>query len=84
LPFLLGVFLYILYLDEYGNPDDWSQNRNFVLAGVAVFEGEIQRFTDAVDSVQSTFFPQVTTPFEFHAGHMNKGKARWPLLQRFP
>ena len=42
-----------------------------------MFEGEIQGFTDAVDSVQSTFFPQVTTPFEFHAGHMNKGKARW-------
>ena len=36
--------MYILYLDESGNPEDWSQNRNFVLAGVAVFEGEIQGF----------------------------------------
>ena len=69
--------MYILYLDESGNPEDWTQNRCFVLAGAAVFEGEIRKLTDDVEGFQDTYLPHVSVPIELHAGDIYKGKKRW-------
>lgn len=69
--------MYITYLDESGHHDDWTQNRHFVLAGVAVFEGEISGLTRAVNDIQGAFVPSVREPIEFHAHHIYKGKDRW-------
>jgi hypothetical protein len=69
--------VYLLYLDESGNPEDWTQNRFFVLAGVAVFEGEIRRLTQEVDALQHRFLPNLANPIELHAEHIYKGKGRW-------
>jgi hypothetical protein len=48
--------MYILYLDESGNPDDPS-DRHFVLGGAAVFERAAHFLTRALDEVQATHVP---------------------------
>lgn len=79
LPFFYspGASVYLSYLDESGNPEDWTQNRHFVLAGAAVFEGEISGLTEALDGIQKAFVPGVSDPIELHAHHISKGKGRW-------
>jgi hypothetical protein len=48
--------MYLLYLDESGNPDD-SSDTHFVVAGVAVFERVTFFLSQAVDLVQEKHFP---------------------------
>lgn len=74
--------MYILYVDESGDPDSWSDQDHFVLAGVAVFEGEITRLSRAVDRVQENFFPTARLPIEFHASRIFSGKGRWGSMHR--
>ena len=38
--------MYLLYLDESGDPNSWQQYDTFVLAGVAVFEGAINQLVN--------------------------------------
>ncbi|MCY4577751.1 MAG: DUF3800 domain-containing protein [Chloroflexi bacterium] len=73
--------MYIVYLDESGNPNGWNSNQNhFVLGGLAVHEGQIRRLSDSLDEVQSRFFYDVNLPLEFHATEINSGKGRFHNL----
>lgn len=70
--------MYILYLDESGDPDALGRTQNhFVLGGAAVFEGEIFTITRKVEDTQQALFPTIRIPLEFHAQHIYKGKDRW-------
>lgn len=59
--------MYILYLDESGTHTD---ARNFVLAGIAVFEREIHWFAQDVDALQARYFPGLAEPVELHASKL--------------
>ena len=37
--------MYILYIDESGDPYSWDEQNHFVLAGVAVHEGQVRNIT---------------------------------------
>lgn len=65
--------MYILYLDESGNPDDPS-DRHFVLGGAAVFERVAHFLTRSLDEVQTKYFPGLE-PIDFHAAEIRSGRA---------
>jgi hypothetical protein len=67
--------LYLLYLDESGNPDD-AQDKHFVLAGAAVFERVAFFLSRSIDAVQTTHFPGVQ-PIAFHATDIRSGNGFW-------
>jgi len=73
--------VYLLYIDESGNPDDWQAQDNFVLAGVAVHEGQVRGFGDQLDAIQRRFFADIQVPIEFHAAHIRGGKDRFRGMQ---
>jgi hypothetical protein len=56
--------MYLLYVDESGNPDSHG-DRHFVLGGVAVFEREVYWINEEVNQLASTHFPD--SEIEFHA-----------------
>jgi hypothetical protein len=56
--------MYLLYVDESGNPDD-QETRYFVFGGVAVFEREVYWISDEVNRLAATHFPN--SEIEFHA-----------------
>lgn len=67
--------MYIVYLDESGVPNGWNNNQDhFVLGGIAVHEGQIWRISEALNKIQSKFFPDISTPIKFHATDINSGK----------
>ena len=70
-----GGFMYILYLDESGNPDDPS-DRHFVLAGAAVFERVVHFLTRSLDEVQAKHLPGLE-PIDFHAAEIRSGRGFW-------
>ena len=67
--------MYLLYLDESGNPDD-VQDRHFVLGGAAVFERVTYYLSQSFDSVQTTHFPGLP-PIAFHATDIRSGNGFW-------
>lgn len=71
--------MYLLYLDESGNPDD-PADKHFVLGGVAVFERTTFFLSQAVDQVQEKHFPGLP-PIEFHASHIRNGKGLWRSIE---
>jgi hypothetical protein len=72
--------MYLLYLDESGNPDDAS-DRHFVLAGAAVFERVTYFLDGALDAIQSRHLPGIQ-PVPFHATDMRAGRGFWRNVQR--
>ena len=75
-----GGFVYILYLDESGNPDDPS-DRHFVLAGAAVFERVVHFLTRALDEVQAKHLPGLE-PIDFHAAEIRSGRGFWRGVEK--
>lgn len=70
--------MYLIYLDESGNHNGWNNNQDhFVIGGIAVHEGQIQRVSNMLDRVQSRFFADISIPIEFHATEIQSGKARF-------
>ena len=67
--------MYVLYLDESGNPDD-ANDEHFVLAGAAVYERNTYFLSQAFDEVQTKHFPGVQ-PIAFHATELRAGKDFW-------
>jgi len=67
----------LLYLDESGSADGWKVQDHFVLAGVAVHEGQIYGLTREIDAVQTKYFPSISIPVEFHATEIRRGKNRF-------
>ena len=68
--------MYLIYLDESGNPNGWTNQDHFVIGGVAVHEGQVQRLSDRLDAVQSEFFPNIYVPLNFHAVDIRSGNGR--------
>ena len=56
--------MYLLYVDESGNPDG-AEDRYFILGGIAVFERQTYWLNSAVDQLQETILPGAQV--EFHA-----------------
>jgi len=71
--------LYILYLDESGNPDN-PADRHFVLGGAAVFEQTTFFLTRDLDNLQRKYWPS-SQPIEFHASPIRSGKGFWRNVQ---
>jgi hypothetical protein len=69
--------VYLFYLDESGDPSGFDDADNFVLAGVAVHEGQVRRLSQQVDHLQREFFPDIHVPLEFHPQHIYAGKGRF-------
>ena len=67
--------MYLLYLDESGNPDD-PADKHFVLGGIAVFERVTFFLATDVEAVQKKHFPG-RPPIDFHASHIRAGKGFW-------
>ncbi len=67
--------MYLLYLDESGNPDD-PADKHFVLAGIAVFERVTHYLRREVEAVQHKHFSG-SPPIDFHASHLRGGKGFW-------
>lgn len=72
--------MYVLYIDESGNPDD-PQDRNFVLAGAAVFERVGYFLSQAFDAVQTAHFPGLQ-PIPFHTTEIRSGAGFWRGVER--
>jgi hypothetical protein len=66
--------MHILYIDESGDYSNWEENKNFVMAGVAVHEGQIDRISRALDLIQHEFFPKYNINISFHATDIKNGK----------
>jgi len=66
--------LYLLYLDESGEPHGWQDQKHFVLGGVAVHEGQVYGLTRQLDNIQTHFFPGLSVPIVFHATDIRGGK----------
>ena len=70
--------MYIVYLDESGDPNGWNSNQDhFVIGGIAVHEGQIRRLSARLDQIQSEFFPEISLPLKFHATDINTGHDRF-------
>lgn len=65
--------MYILYLDESGDPNNWQDQKNFVIAGVAVHEGQIENISEKLRAIQEKYFHGISVPIEFHATDIRNG-----------
>jgi len=66
--------MHILYLDESGGPNSWNEQKNFVLGGVAIHEGQIYSLTKELNDIQEKYFPGISFPIEFHVTPIRQGK----------
>ena len=73
--------MYLFYIDESGDPFAWDQNDNFVLAGVAVHEGQVRKLSRQIDDIQNRYFPAIKVPIEFHASIIHSGKDRFRRIE---
>jgi hypothetical protein len=74
--------MYLLYIDHSGEPADTNE-RYFVIAGVAVFERQIYFLEQRLNELQSEHLPTETEPVEFHASAMRKhDKPPWDTMPR--
>ena len=73
--------MYVIYLDESGDPNGWKRKQNhFVIAGIAVHEGQISSLGDLLDDIQAKYFPDISFPIKFHATDINGGSERFRRL----
>ena len=74
--------MYVLYLDESGDPNGWSTRpqNHFVIGGIAVHEGQIHTLTSQLDQIQNDFFPGIRVPIAFHASDIRNGRDRFRQL----
>lgn len=73
--------MYLLYLDESGDPNGWQYQRNYVLAGVAIFESQIWKLSSELDNIQNKYFPGISYPIAFHASETRRGKGHFDDLK---
>lgn len=66
--------MYLLYVDESGDPYQWGEQDNFVLAGVAVHESQVFHLGKQLDDIQTKFFPNHQIPLGFHANEIRAGR----------
>lgn len=69
--------VYLLYLDESGNPNGWQSQNHFVLGGVAIHEGQIYALSNELEAIQNRHFPGISVPIAFHATEIRSGKGQF-------
>jgi hypothetical protein len=69
--------VYLLYLDESGDPNGWQSQSHCVLGGVAVFEGQIYTLSSELEHIQDKYFPDILFPIAFHATEIRRGKGQF-------
>jgi len=74
--------MYLFYVDESGVLRGWTEQDNYILAGVAIHEGQVRHFSQALDDIQESYFPTISVPMELHAQHIAKGKGRFRKLTK--
>lgn len=67
--------MHLLYLDESGNEND-PKDRFFVLGGIALFERQTYFLTQAMEAIQTRYFPDLQ-PVPFHASEIRSGRDFW-------
>ena len=73
--------MYVIYLDESGNPNGWNNNQDhFIIGGVAIHEEYITHLINVLDDIQREFFPEVSIPLKFHAVDIYNGRDRFRKL----
>jgi hypothetical protein len=72
--------MYLLYVDESGNPDN-PADRYFVLAGAAIFERQTFHLSHDLDGVQRRHFPGLP-PVTFHATDIRSGSGFWRTVDK--
>lgn len=72
--------MYILYLDESGNPDGWNSQKNFIIGGIAIHEGQVDALSKQIDVVQAKYFPQVSFQINLHAHEIQAGVGHFQSL----
>ena len=68
--------MHILYVDESGHPDD-SNQRHFILAGVAVFESQTHWLSQELDKIAARFNPAEPQTIELHGSPMQNKRGFW-------
>ena len=74
--------MYLLYLDESGDPCAWQEHNHFVIAGIGVYEFEIEVLRKKLRAVQEKYFPGITVPIVFHATDIHSGKGKFRALTK--
>ncbi len=72
--------MYLLYVDESGNPDG-PDDRYFVLGGAAIFERQTFFLSQKLDEVQTRHFPGLP-PIEFHTESIRAGRGFWRRVEQ--
>ena len=73
--------MYLLYLDESGDTGNWQEQRNFVIAGIAVHEFSIELLGSKLRTIQKKYFPEMPVPLVFHATDIRSGHGIFRTLQ---
>ena len=73
--------MYLLYVDESGSVGNTNQ-RFFVLAGVAMFEREPHWIEQDLNEIAARFNPNEPHTVEFHESPMRAGKGFWRGIQK--
>lgn len=72
--------MFLLYLDESGNPYA-GDDSVFVVAGIAIFERQVYFLSKELDSIAQQYFPDAQDPVEFHAREISQHHlAPWSSL----
>jgi hypothetical protein len=74
--------LYLLYVDESGDPNGWENQKIFVLGAIAVHEGQVTTLTERLDKIQAKYFPSVSLPIAFHAVDVHGGRGRFDHVDK--
>lgn len=76
------LFMYLLYLDESGDTSSWNEYNHFVIAGIAVYEFEIETIRKKLRELQNKYFPEISVPIIFHATDIHSGKKRYRSIPK--
>ena len=57
--------MYLLYLDESGDPYSWQCQKCYVIGGVAIHEGQIHGIGAQMDSIQVSISQEYRSPLHF-------------------
>lgn len=66
--------MYIIYLDESGDPNGWNRQKHFVIGGVAIHEGQVWQLNQKIDQIQAKYFPEIQIPIKMHAVDIRGGR----------
>jgi hypothetical protein len=71
--------LYLLYVDESGDPKGSSPSspRHFILSGVALHEEDVFPFGQSIDAIMKSLFPKEHHLLELHATDVWAGRKLW-------